>query len=776
MLGRLLSSRYRIVRILGSGGFGHAYLTEDTQRPGNPWCVLKHLSFASHDPAILKQVRRMFLSEAETLERLGRHEQIPQLLAYFEENGEFYLVQEYIEGHPLSEELTSGIVLSAEQTIDLLKDILNVLEFVHAQNVIHRDIKPENLIRRDRDHRIVLIDFGAVKNIGQSISETSGTTHLSMPVYTSGYGASEQCLGKPRFSSDLYALGVIGIQALTGTRPSQLPQDPNTCELIWRDALPDVSQQPSIVREQLVAVLEKMTRFHFNQRYQSATEVLDAIAQIEAILPSQTQIPLSKRDAVRVVQPAMPTQQQSQSSRGSRLPWAIAAGVGITSFVALAVWALRTFVPAAEPPTVSLDPIRSQISLGEKVLTPGSTVLLKQEAADQIAAGNSKQATALLEKARRQNLADPETLIYLNNARIGEEKAYTIGVAVPLSTQPSSSAEVLRGVAQAQNQVNQAGGINGVLLKVAIATDESKPAIARQIAKAFTEDSRVLGVVGHGTSDTTLAAGEVYRSGELVTVSPVSSAVQLTGFSPYLFRTMPSDQVPAKQLSDYMVTHLKKRKAAVFFNSGSTYSKSLKEAFKDALFYSGKGQVVEEVDLNKPDFNPVESMEAVGKTGAEVVMLAPNQEYFDRTLLVVDANQNRLPLLAGDAFYSPKTLQVGGRAVAGMILAVPAYQVEINRSPFQKQAQVLWGDRVTWRTALSYDATQALIGAIRRSPSRSGVRRALADPNFSAAGAIAKISFSEKGDRLVDLEIVKVVPLRASQKFQFKSVSKTSPK
>jgi ABC-type branched-subunit amino acid transport system substrate-binding protein/predicted Ser/Thr protein kinase len=760
MLGRLLSSRYRIVRVLGSGGFGHTYITQDTQRPGHPLCVLKHLSFASHNPAILQQARRMFLSEAETLEKLGEHDQIPRLLAYFEEDEEFYLVQEFIEGHPLSDELLPGKKLSEDQVILLLEDVLSVLEFVHAQQVIHRDVKPENLIRRDRDQKLVLIDFGAVKNIEHTIAEATGITEMSMPVYTSGYGASEQCLGKPRFSSDVYALGVIGIQALTGARPIQLPQDPNTCELVWRDLIE--------VRQELATVLEKMTKFHFNQRYQTATEALQQLQALE----NQTKVPLSRFDAVS------PELRDSRSARqprrfleGASMPLTIATGIGATAAIAIAAWSVtRTFTPTT-PPTINPTPIQNQISLGEKILTPGTVPPLKQEAAEQIAAGNLGQAATLLEKVRRADRADPETLIYLNNAQIGQQTSYTVAVVVPLSTQPSSSEEVLQGVAQAQNQVNQSGGINGVRLKVAIATDSSNPEVAKQIAKAFVDDPTVLGVIGHGTSDTTLAAGKIYESGELVAISPISSAVALSGFSPYVFRTMPSDQLPAKQLGNYMVTQLKKRKAVVFFNSTSAYSKSLKDEFSKALFYGDKGKVVEEIDLSKPDFNPVASVDQAIQKGAQVMMLAPNNEFFDRALLVINANQNRLPLLAGDALYSSKTLQIGGRAAAGMVLAVPSYHFEISKSAFQKQAKTLWGSPVRWRTVLAYDATEALIGALQRTSTRNGIRRSLASPDFSVMGAIHPVKFSESGDRTIDLELVKVMAVRSGKQYEFRALS-----
>ena len=761
MLGRLLSSRYRIVRVLGSGGFGHTYVTQDTQRPGNPLCVLKHLSFASHNPAILQQARRMFLSEAETLEKLGEHDQIPRLLAYFEEDEEFYLVQEFVEGHPLSDELQPGKKLSEEQVMLLLEDVLGILESVHTQNVIHRDIKPENLIRRDRDQKLVLIDFGAVKTIEQTIAEATGVTEFSMPVYTSGYGASEQCLGKPRFSSDIYALGVIGIQALTGARPVQLPQDPNTCELVWQDLIE--------VRQELATVLEKMTKFHFNQRYQTATDALEALQQLQ--VGSQTKAPLSRLDAVRSANAQIPAivPPRSRFLARAAMPLKIAISIGAVASLGLATWTVTHTLTPQTTPIVSPNPIQAQISAGEKILTPGTVLPLKQEATDQIAIGNLNQAVTLLEKARQANVADPETLIYLNNARIGQQKSYTVGVVVPLSTQPGSSAEVLQGVAQAQNQVNQTGGINGVLLKVTIATDNSSPEVAKQVAKAFVDDATVLGVIGHGTSDTTLAAGTIYQSGELVAVSPVSSAVALSGFSPYVFRTMPSDQLPAKQLGNYMVTQLKKRKAVVFFNSASAYSNSLKDEFSKALFYGDRGQVIEAIDLSKPDFNPAESVDQAIRKGAQVIMLAPNNEFFDRALLIINANQNRLPLLAGDALYSPKTLQIGGKSAAGMVLAVPSYQVEISKSAFQKQAKTLWGSPVRWRTVLSYDATRALIGALQRSPTRNGIRRSLASPDFVVMGAIHPVRFSD-GDRPIDLELVKVMAGRSSKQYEFKAL------
>lgn len=270
MIGRLLDQRYKVVEMLGQGGFGHTYLAKDTRRPGNPNCVVKQLKPAIGDPDFLKIARRLFNNEAETLEKLGNNDQIPQLLAYFEEGEEFFLVEEFIDGHPLSKELTTGTKLSESQVIEILGDILSILEFVHSNNVIHRDIKPDNLIRRSSDNKLVLVDFGAVKQIKiHSFITQENLNQETVAIGTPGYMPSEQGQGRPRTSSDIYAVGMIGLQALTGVYPTQLPEDPETGEIIWRH-LADANNQ-------FAAFLNKMVRHYFKFRYQSATDALQEI-------------------------------------------------------------------------------------------------------------------------------------------------------------------------------------------------------------------------------------------------------------------------------------------------------------------------------------------------------------------------------------------------------------------------------------------------------------------------------------------------------------------
>lgn len=272
MIGQLLAGHYKVLEVLGEGGFGQTYIAEDIHLPGNPKCVLKHLKTTSTDPDILEAARSLFLKEAETLQHLGNHDQIPRLLAYFEENQEFYLVQEFISGHTLTMELPPGKRWTERHIIEMLIEVLGILEFVHSQGVIHRDIKPDNIIRRTLDNKLVLIDFGAIKQLRSQTAVGTARNNITFIIGTRGYMPSEQIRRLPRPCSDIYALGMIGVQALTGVYPTELQDDPNTGEILW--------QYLTTVSPGLADVLAKMTRYHFKDRYQTVAEVLQALRQL----------------------------------------------------------------------------------------------------------------------------------------------------------------------------------------------------------------------------------------------------------------------------------------------------------------------------------------------------------------------------------------------------------------------------------------------------------------------------------------------------------------
>jgi eukaryotic-like serine/threonine-protein kinase len=292
--GELLRNRYRIEKALAAGGFGETYLAVDLDYPGQRQVVVKQLKPAQSDPATLEIARRLFESEAQVLADLGEtSDRLPALYAYFEEQGEFYLVQEFIAGVTLAAEL-AGRKLTEGETIEVLQEILVGLAVVHGKNKIHRDLKPDNIMRRERDGKLVLIDFGAVKEVRQATGMgTNAALSASIGIGTRGYMPMEQAIGFPRLASDVYAVGAIGIQCLTGKHPNEL-FDEDIYALRW--------QHWCKLSVGLATVLEKMVAQQPNERYQDGLMAMDVVEQL--LVSRQPQPPT-------VPSPAVPTQKSS---------------------------------------------------------------------------------------------------------------------------------------------------------------------------------------------------------------------------------------------------------------------------------------------------------------------------------------------------------------------------------------------------------------------------------------------------------------------------------
>ncbi|MEO1445601.1 MAG: CHASE2 domain-containing protein, partial [Cyanobacteria bacterium J06635_11] len=341
MLGQTLAKRYKLTRILGAGGFGQTYLATDLQQQSQQHqCVVKQLKPASQDASFLSVARRLFETEVKILNELGDHAQIPHLLDSFEEDNEFYLVQEFIDGQSLEEEIKQAGKFSESEVISLLEGVLPVLEFIHDHHVVHRDLKPDNLIRRKDDGKIVLIDFGAVKEIRTRLV-TGEQTALTIGIGTQGYTPSEQLSGKPRYSSDLYALGMTAIHALTGRSPTALPEDGGSLDPQW-EAIAEVSPG-------LAIVLGKMTRHYIYQRYQDVASVRHDLSRLEAL-------PAEAAAADTYLETSMPQQSGGQSGgeAKSRLRWrmrkrakviTVAISTVVTSALVLGLRHVGFFVP-----------------------------------------------------------------------------------------------------------------------------------------------------------------------------------------------------------------------------------------------------------------------------------------------------------------------------------------------------------------------------------------------------------------------------------------------
>ncbi len=308
-----LNNRYKVLQVLGAGGFGETFLAEDIHMPSRRRCVIKQLKPVTNDPQAYKMIQQRFEREAATLEYLGEgSDQIPKLYAYFSEHGQFYLVQEWIQGQTLTDVLKEQGLLSETAVTKILLSLLSVLDYVHSKGIIHRDIKPDNIILRNShqggvvEGKPVLIDFGAVKETIRSIVANPGHLTQSLVIGTPGYMPSEQAVGRPVYATDIYSLGLTAIYLLTGKHPGELPTNLQTGEILWQDLAPEVSAD-------LAMVLNQAIKPHASDRYSTASKMLYALQSVtsQTIPPSSATLPTVALNGY----PASTQQTQSFSSQ-----------------------------------------------------------------------------------------------------------------------------------------------------------------------------------------------------------------------------------------------------------------------------------------------------------------------------------------------------------------------------------------------------------------------------------------------------------------------------
>jgi serine/threonine protein kinase len=371
--GQLLCDRYRIEKALAKGGFGETFLAVDTHLPSKPQVVVKLLKPIYNDPDTLKIAQRLFNMEAETLEQLGKdNDRIPSLYAYFELKGEFYLVQEYIEGETLTEELQEQQI-SESDTLAIIQEILIGLTNVHREGKIHRDLKPDNIIRRDRERKLVLIDFGAVKQF-RTATTNPNLVSSTITIGTPGYMPTEQGMGCPRLASDIYAVGAIGIQCLTGSAPHLLFNE-DSLSIEWQHLLR--------VDRDFAKVLNKMVAPDYHQRYVNATEALKAIESLNissaqqikpppiAVQPPIITLPVVRLPSTRNVRPKSRIFPSRKDYFFGSVAGVFTIGV-IYAIRSLAILFNSDFAVVAEP-VVTPSPAQPLPTLAPAKVTPKSS-------------------------------------------------------------------------------------------------------------------------------------------------------------------------------------------------------------------------------------------------------------------------------------------------------------------------------------------------------------------------------------------------------------------
>ncbi|MEH2105513.1 ABC transporter substrate-binding protein [Nostoc sp.] len=401
--------------------------------------------------------------------------------------------------------------------------------------------------------------------------------------------------------------------------------------------------------------------------------------------------------------------------------------------------------------------IQSNISRGDRTFFFTIPNTSRDQGIEAFKEGNYPRSAALFQNAvrDRNNKPDPEVLIYYNNAKAREKgNSLTLAVVVPADNSQNATQEILRGVAQAQNQFNANGGSNGRLLEIAIANDSNNPNKAKQVAQQLVNDKSVLGVIGHDSSEATQAALPIYKQAgvPIPIISSTSTANSLNGRN--FFRTIPSDAASGEKLAQY-AQNSALDKVVIFYNPQSTYSNSLREEFTNKF----KGQI-RKIDLTDPTLNIEQELKESASQQVQAVMLFPDVDHTSTALEIAKVNANNklgLKLLGGDSLYHLQNLNEGNEAVEGLILAVPWFREAPQSQKFADSAEDYWRGGVSWSTATSFDATKAFIKSLSFNPSRQSILAGLPMIELSSeetSGDVLK--FNKEGERQSKAILVRV--------------------
>jgi branched-chain amino acid transport system substrate-binding protein len=330
-----------------------------------------------------------------------------------------------------------------------------------------------------------------------------------------------------------------------------------------------------------------------------------------------------------------------------------------------------------------VNPLSARFSQGEQQLIKTTTTPAKEAGVAALADNQLQKASEWFEASLKLNPNDPETLIYFNNARLQAAQAETvkIAVSVPIGTKLNIAQEILRGVAQAQHEINQQGGINGAGLIVEIINDDNDPKIAVQIAEKLVEDPSVLAIVGHNTGDASLAAAPIYQQNGVVMISPTTFNIEVSRVGNYIFRAAPTPQAMALPLVDYMLQRSKAAKILTCYDSQAPDQSVFKNAVVTLL--TSKGGTVVEVpcDYSANGFDPQTTVEQGIDQGATGIFLGTNINNFDPTLEVIRANQGRLPLYSSPTLYTQEIFKVDSKPWTAWFWLPPGVQTHILNLP-----------------------------------------------------------------------------------------------
>jgi branched-chain amino acid transport system substrate-binding protein len=401
-------------------------------------------------------------------------------------------------------------------------------------------------------------------------------------------------------------------------------------------------------------------------------------------------------------------------------------------------------------------------SIGERLLIKEIDSSEKREGINSFANADYDGATQHFQSSLQIKRNDPESQIYQQNSmaiqKVGDaKKLVKIAVVVPIGSNTNIAQEMLRGVSQMQLEINQSGGINGLPIVLQIFNDDNNPKIAAAIANQVIKDSQTVAVIGSNTSDASLASAPIYQKAGLVTITPTSLTRDLSGIGSFVLRTTPTSQSLTSTLAKQIFSVDRHKKLAICFDSKASDSVTFKEDLI-AEFARLGGEIASfTCDVAAADFSPNSAIDKAKNLGADSLFIASHIDRLPLALQVAAANNGSLPLYSSPTLNTFATLQAGS-AVSGLTLVTPWQNpLEPQSGSFADRAQRLWGAKVSWRTAMSYDAGMATITGLRQSNgTRLGLQQALHHPQFSAEGASERVKFLPTGDRVFQPKIAQV--------------------
>ncbi len=710
------------------------------------------------------------------------------------------LVMEKVKGINLEEWVENNGAITQERTLRWLKQIVDILDFMHEEkDFFHRDIKPSNIMRRQIDQKLVLIDFGTVKEICFNQHGSQTTTQIGTP----GYQPPEQSQGQAEKKSDFYALGRTFVYLLTGKQPRQMETEGAISR--WNEHI-NYPISPSLIK-----LINDLMEEHISKRPEDTQTILarldhiqEEIAKSPSFISSKvvSQTPTNPpRHRVESSTPTHPPLPDNQQRRDLIKSAAMAFGViGIALLIPLLIGRNNQAqnkdipnTPLTSPFTTLLSEacdlkLGDNISCGEESLISQSSQMKdppqeKAEGMGEIKEGNYSKAEELLKKAWNQTFADgkpdPETLIYLNNAKIHnlinqqnnpQQKIYTIAVAAPLkyikeeSDISNQGLEMLRGVAQAQDKAIKE---EGIYLQVAIANDANDKEKAPEIAEQLGKNKGILGVVGHYSSSIAQAALPKYQENGLVLVSPASTSVTLSD-QKNLYRIALDDAAAGLAIAKDLKNQPNPQIVAEFWSKDEPFSESLKGEIETEL---GTDRVVnynienkQIFNLASDNFNAKNALNEAKKQGVTAIILIPDggqTKALTNAYSVLQANKDpNLIIIGGDTLYNSRTIENVEKNATKNQLRVAVSWHPLNNEQFSKSTEKLWRTKdVGWLTATAYDATLVLTKAIKQDPNRAGVKKIISAPDFKVnEGATGKIRFNGSDRTDIQSTLVKVLP------------------